>query len=166
MHQEAVQQAKAELTRSRNRMLTLLHQVPEDRLNWSPAPTARTPVQLVGHSAKALHSIADILGGGPLPDFSDIANLDSFLRSREEDMTSKDAAAALLRTNADEYFKVIEGMSDERLAGTVPSPFGPMPMTFALRLGAIHTDGHIAQMEYLQTIWGDRDWYLFSQLPE
>ena len=44
----------------------------------------------------------------------------------------------------------------------VDMPFGlePMPVAVVITFPTFHTRSHIPQIEYIQTIYGDRDWHM------
>ena len=35
-----------------------------------------------------------------------------------------------------------------------------VPMSAGVTFAAYHTHGHVAQMDYIQTIYGDQDWHM------
>ena len=65
--QDIISQAKAELIRAKDRMTRALATTPDDKINWSPSPTARTPIQEVAHSVMAVSGIQGMLTGKPFP---------------------------------------------------------------------------------------------------
>jgi hypothetical protein len=58
---EAINPAIQEANQLNERLLRNLAKTPDDRLNWSPSPTARTPLHLVAHCAFSLGFIHTIL---------------------------------------------------------------------------------------------------------
>ena len=36
-------------------------------------------------------------------------------------------------------------------------------MAVGITFAAYHTHGHVAQMDYIQTIYGDQDWHMQAQ---
>jgi hypothetical protein len=153
-----VEQAKADLGRAAGRLKTLLTKTPEDKLNWSPSPTSRTPVQIVGHSATSIEGIQSMLMGEPFA-FSSTAEMDSRLMESEKEFTSPEQVTELLDKNTAAYDAGLDSLTPEQVASTVHSPMGPMPLSVAIMFPAMHTLGHCGQLEYVQTIYGDRDWY-------
>ena len=57
----------ADLTQAKDQLVRVLGNTPDDRINWSPAETARTPIQIVAHCAFSLGFISDMLIGTPYP---------------------------------------------------------------------------------------------------
>lgn len=43
--EDTISQAKAEFVRAKDQVIRALATTPDDRIHWSPAPTARTPIQ-------------------------------------------------------------------------------------------------------------------------
>ena len=42
---------------------------------------------------------------------------------------------------------------------TLPFGLGQAPLGYFMTMGAAHTQGHIPQIEYIQTLYGDHDWH-------
>lgn len=156
---EEAQKTKQNLIQITDRMIQLLDLTPEDKLNWSPSPTSRTPVQLVGHAAGTLSVILDMLKTKRVPPVSDHAALDAHLREMESKMTSKSDVTALMKRNRDEFASYIDSLDEAGLAEEAPSLRGPAPRVEGITFAVWHTSVHVSQLEYVQTIWGDRDWH-------
>jgi len=119
---------RVEFTGARDVMAHALATTPDDRINWSPSPTARTPVQQVAHAAAAVAHLTATLDGRrfavPTP-----AEADLEFRAWERQFTTRDEVLSLLARNGDAF-------------------------------PALHTRVHAAQIDYIQTIYGDHDWHL------
>jgi hypothetical protein len=78
----------------------------------------------------------------------------------EKGVTTREQALALLNTNSAAFVTWLDELTPERLATMVPLPFdlGEAPLEFMLGVPAWHTNDHAAQMEYIQTCYGDRTW--------
>jgi hypothetical protein len=61
----------------------------------------------------------------------------------------------LIESNTTKVLEALDQISEEKLASTTPTPFGPLPYMVWVNLPAAHMAGHAAQIAYLQTIWGD-----------
>jgi hypothetical protein len=154
-----ITEAKAEFVRAKDRIIRALATTPDDKINWSPAPTARTPVQQVAHSAMSISGIQGMLVGKPFG-YANVAELDTALRKAEKEFTSRDQVVALLEQESATYLAWLDTLTPEQVASTVQLPFGPFPMAAAITFPADHIRNHAAQIDYLQTIWGDHDWYM------
>lgn len=156
---EIVKEAKAEYTRAKDRITKCLATTPDDKVAWSPAPSARTPIELVAHAAMGTAGIQGMLKGEPFP-FNDVAELDEHSRTREKKFTSREQALTLLNESSDSYLAWLDTLSPEQVASTIDLGFGTFPMANAITFAADHLRNHAAQIEYIQTIYGDRDWHM------
>lgn len=84
------------------------------------------------------------------------------MRAAEKEFTTRQQVLSLLEQTSAEYLAWLDTPTPEHLASTVHLPFGPMPMAAGITLPAQHLSGHVAQMDYIQTIYGDRDWHMQS----
>jgi len=158
--EDSISQAKAELVRAKERMAHALATTPDDRIQWSPSPTARTPLQEVAHAAMAISGIQDMLTGKPFP-YAGLAELDTALRVAEKEFTTRAQVLSLLEQNTAEYLAWLDALTPEQLAATVQPPFGPsVPIAVGITFAAYHLSSHVAQMDYIQTIYGDHDWHM------
>src|SRR5687767_8913960 len=89
--------------------------IPEDKLNWKPAPTANSALEIVNHVVNAIKTMQPVLSGGGYgqPDFPHATNLDE--------------ARQLLKDAAHEYAEKLRTLKPEDLQQTVQLGFGPMP---------------------------------------
>ncbi|WP_025229341.1 DinB family protein [Fimbriimonas ginsengisoli] len=158
---EVIQRAKQEFEQSRGRMMGLLKDTPDDKLNWSPSPTARSPLAIVAHAGIAVHNITEMLQGRPFG-ASTSAIADKGFRKEEQEFTSRDEVVALFEKNAAAYVAWIDTLTEEGLNDPITFPFGLGTGTVlhGLTAAARHTEAHIAQLEYVQTIYGDQDWHM------
>lgn len=158
---DAIQIAKQDFEQSRARMLGLLGNTPDDRLNWSPSPTARTPLAIVAHAAISIHHITEMLKGRPFGVPSS-AVADKYFRQEEAKFTSRADVVALFEGNAAAYVAWIDDLTEEGLSDPITFPFGLGTGTVldCLSTPARHTDAHIGQLEYVQTIYGDQNWHI------
>ncbi|MDQ2687772.1 MAG: DinB family protein [Armatimonadota bacterium] len=155
-----VEQAKAEFLRAKEAITQALATTPDDRINWSSAPTARTPIECVAHAAFVVKGLHGVLNGQPLA-ASDPVEADRGLREWEKQFHTRDAVLSLLEQNSADYVAWLDALTPERLASMVEMPFnsGPAPMIVGLTLIPGHMNWHTAQVNYIQTIYGDRDWH-------
>jgi hypothetical protein len=157
--EDIVSQAKAELNRAKDRIAHLLAKTPEDRLKWSPSPTARTPIQVVGHAAASNTYIVDLMTGKPFP-FASLAEADAAGREAEKLFASREQVLSLLEQTTADYFAWLDTLTSEQIGGMVTLPFATLPLAVAITLPADHLRGHAAQLDYIQTCYGDHDWHI------
>lgn len=157
-----VEDARANFAQAKAQLEKAFAGVPDDRLNWSPSETSRTPVEIVAHAADALFHIAEMIDGrlfyqGPS------ADADVRFRAWEKDFKRREDALTLLEKNSAVLLDVLDRLTPERLESemaTLPFGLGQAPVALVLGAPADHTRWHVAQLEYIQTIYGDRDWRL------
>ena len=152
--------AKAQLLHAKARIEHILSTTPDDRLHWSPASTARTPLQQVAHAARSVGAIGDLLEGHPEPGTT--AEADARFVAWEKQFQTREEVLTLLAANCARYCSLLDSFTSEQLAQNIQFPFGlgEGPRIACLGFAGMHTNDHAAQMEYIQTIYGDRDWHL------
>lgn len=146
-----VNQSYKELSAScTRRFLATYSKVPADKLNWSPTPEAKSAFQIAAHVA-ASHEffVMGLQGQSPAEDFPGVMKwIDEKAegyKTQEEVLASINASQARLEQLYDEVGEEILRSRPEDL--------------FYLHLGFRHTDSHAAQIDYLQTCWGDYGFY-------
>jgi len=151
--------ALAEAEQMNDRLLRTFAKVPDDRLRWAPSSSARTPLELVAHCGFSLGFICELLAGKPYP-APTTAQADAEHLERERAVSTRDEALELWTTNHAKYVALIEAMSPEDMSKMIRLPFGlgTAPMSYMVSVGPLHTREHMAQLDYLQTIYGDREW--------
>jgi hypothetical protein len=157
--EDVVSQAKAEFTRAKDRIASCLANTPDDKINWSPSATSRTPVQLVAHAAMGTQGINGMLAGKPFP-FTSMEDMDAHSRAAEKGFTTREQALGLLEKTSAEYLAWLDNLTPEQIGGMVTLPFGQAPMAAAITFAADHLRGHAGQIEYIQTIYGDQSWHM------
>jgi hypothetical protein len=154
-----IPEAKQLFQMSVDRVKRILAKTPDDRLLWSPAPTARTPLAQVVHIANSIHHIhAAMLGTRYATPTMEEA--DAEFLAFEQGYTRREDALALLDKNSTAFFEWLDQLSEDQLSFMVPLPFGmgEAPLDFMLIMLAWHTNDHAAQIDYIQTCYGDRKW--------
>ena len=141
-----------------SRLAQGLATTPDDRINWSPTPTARTPVEVVAHVATVISTFHQVMMGAPFPDIQ-MDNFDAILRRQEAQYKTRESAMSLFETNREAYAEWLGQLSPEALATEVEFPFGKVPMPVAIDMLNDHIVNHTGQLDYIQTIYGDRVWH-------
>ena len=67
-----------------------------------------------------------------------------------------------MEKNADAFVAWLDALMPERLGDLVETPFGmgKVPISVGITFPALHTTWHQAQIEYVQTVYGDLDWHM------
>lgn len=154
---EAIAQAKSRVESAGARLLNLLAHVPDDRLTWSPSPTSRSALVLVGHCARASGFFADTIAGRipetqPSPEAFIAA-----LRGADKQVAGREETVAALEQSQASLVAALDAVRAEDLDVPRASPFGVLPVAFWAEQSAGHLAGHTDQLAYLQTVWGDLD---------
>jgi uncharacterized damage-inducible protein DinB len=152
---ETVADCKARAEKAAERLVKTFSFVPDDKLNWAPSKTARTSLAVVAHCVMTNRIFAKVLRGeaiSPMPTPDEV-----HASSREFEATIHDRAEVvrLLEASREEIAAAFATMTAERFATSPNSPFGPRPMMFWMSVPDMHMSYHDAQINYLQTIWGD-----------
>ncbi len=135
--------------------------VPDDKLNWSVTPTAKSPIRIAAHTALYAGRFAAMLRDQkvPTPD-----NLTEWLAQRdaeETELTCRVEMERVFREGTDEVLAALDTLSPEAIASTIDSGQGwSMSMRFLMDLPGWHATLHMGQIDFLQTCWGDQEVYV------
>lgn len=133
----------------RNRFLHGLDKTPDDRINWSPSPDAKTPLGVAGRLSAFLEFFSHLLETGAMPERPS---------SPPPPPANREAAKGAVEAAFRRLGALIERMSEGDLARQVPTPFGTM---ISAREALGWVPGVISywqgQLNYIQTIYGDLD---------
>jgi hypothetical protein len=156
---QVVAHAIQDFNQAAEQLVRVFKNTPEDRVAWSPSATARTPIQLVAHSAFSIGFIGEMLLGTPYP-AKTMTEADAQFLEMEKGISTAEAALELLQARCEGHISLLESLTESRLEESVVAPFGlgSVPMRLAITFPAAHTRGHTSQLEYLQTIYGNRQW--------
>ncbi len=160
MH-DVVGPVKGKFLNAKSRLLTMVSATPQDRLNWSPSPTSRSVIQIVGHAAMSIRNLTETFEGRTFAIPTPVA-AEAHFREEDKTFTSLEQVLALLDQHSSTFIAFLDSLTPERLGTmvTMPFAFGEMPMSIVIDFPAQHTIWHEAQIEYLQTIYGDHDWHM------
>ena len=151
--------AKSETARASEALLKTFAFVPDEKLGWSPSETSRSGLWILGHCGSANAAFARGIRGEAFPPMS----LEEFSRMVWEagkDTATREEAVRSVQESTAEVLTALDGLTPERGAGMVQTPFGPMPMAFWMTFAGGHMTGHAHQVEYLQTVWGDHQGHM------
>lgn len=155
-----IEQAKADFLQAQQGLIRALDKTPPERQKWSPSDTARSPLEVAAHAAFAVGSMLDNLTGDTFA-IPTTAEADVYFREAEQTLDSRDKVVECLERNGQAYLEWLDTVTPEILAAQmkVPFGFGEVPMTAGISFMAAHLNWHAAQIHYIQTIYGDRDWF-------
>jgi hypothetical protein len=157
---EVVKTTKADLEEAVARMLALLDATPDDRLFWNPSPTARSIGEIAAHAADALGNIVSQMSGAPFP-IPTSAEANQKFREHDRAFKDRGRVRALLEEKKSVYGAFLDSLAPADLDRLAPLPFGlgECPLREFMGAGPMHTRCHNAQIEYIQTLYGDQDWH-------
>ncbi len=154
---DLVASCKQNAVRGMERFLRTFSFVPDDKLTWSPSPTAKTPLRIAAHTALMAGNFAQILRNGKFPDM-EMTQLFAALNAAEEGITTREAVIELFKKNTDDVLASLDALTPEQIASTLQTPFGfAAPMAMFMSAPGNHAQNHASQVDYLQTCWGDQD---------
>ncbi|HVF85745.1 MAG TPA: DinB family protein [Abditibacteriaceae bacterium] len=116
--------------------------IPDDKLNWKPAPTANSALEIINHLVPNILRLSDIISGGDG-------------QFQVEPITTREAAQAAIHHAADEYSIQVSKLSPEELERPVQLPFGEVLCARACSIAVVEAINHHGQLTYIQTLLGD-----------
>lgn len=157
MHE--LETAKAELLQARDRLIALVDATPDDRLAWRPSESARSIVEVAAHCGHALGNILIQMKGTPYP-IPSSGEAEIVFQEHDRQFTGREVVPYFAK-HVDDFVAYLDALTEADLDRRTTMPFGlgEVPLRVFVFAGANHTNGHIAQIEYIQTIYGDRDWH-------
>lgn len=156
---DLISQVKTEFTNASERLKSCLISTPEDKINWAPSETARSPLQLVACGAMGTAGMKNTLSGEPFP-FSSMQEMDATNRANEKKIKTKEEALKLLNDTSTEYLNWLDTLTPEKLNTVAKMPMGDVPMKVAISYPAGHLHCRACQLDYIQTIYGDLTWHI------
>ena len=132
--------------------------VPADKLDWKPAPTANSALEVVGHVLGALNHFLPLITGG---------DKQSHMVSTPAEITNVDEAKTQLLNTAADYAQALRSLTPERLSQPIELPFGTLPLGFVASMAVTDLIHHHGQIAYIQTLLGDTESHFdMSLLPK
>ena len=155
--QAAIDSSKKMLEMVAQRFKLTLGYVPDDKLNFKPAETCKSPLQIAAHVAVSNYNFITIikgeLAGDPTEMFAESHRREQAITTREQALAEFDASIKAVQAELD-------NITDERFHSEIQTPIINAPMIFWMNLPARHIDNHASQIDYIQTIYGDMDWHI------
>jgi hypothetical protein len=156
-----IELAKRWTKASEARLLSALKTTPDDKLTWAPSSTCRTALQVAAHAGVVTMMMSRMIAGESMPGgMPTIPQITAMAKAEEDKITSREQAAGLIESSTAMVMKGLDSMSPETLASAIPTPFGESPMASFVLLPSGHMDSHAAQIDYIQTIYGDTDMHM------
>lgn len=134
--------------------------VPDERLSWTPTPTAKSALRIAAHTALYAGRFAAMIRDRRLPAPE---NLEEWLAERAAEeiaITSREEVERVFREGTAEVLAALDSLSDEEQGMSLESGHGSFPMRRLMELPGWHATLHTGQIDFLQTCWGDQQVYL------
>jgi len=122
--------------------------IPDDKLDWKPAPEANSALEIAHHLLETIAHITAML--------CKTKSGDSVQEKPEsEKPASREEAKKQLIAAGEDYIAFLQTVTPEDLQTTVDSPFGKMPFWFMANIVVTDAIHHHGQIAYIQTLLGD-----------
>ena len=135
--------------------------MPDDKLHWTPTPTAKSAIRIAAHTALYAGRFAKMIRDRRLPV---TGSLQEWLAKRDAEemaITTREEVETVLREGTKEVLEALDTLKPEDIELSLDSGHGwAMPMTFLIGLPGLHATLHAGQIDYLQTCWGDMEVYV------
>jgi hypothetical protein len=93
-----------------------------------------------------------------LPFGDEIPEFVARINAAAEALTNRSEIESLFRQNTDEVIAALDTLTPEAIGMTLDTGLGlSVSMTRLMMLPGTHAFSHAAQIDYLQTCWGDED---------
>lgn len=140
--------------------LKALSHVPDDKLDWTPTPTAKSAIRIAAHTAIYAGNFAKMIRDRRLPFGDEIPEFVARNQAAEVAITSKAEMEQVFRKNTDEVIAALDTLTPEDVVLVLDTSLGwTVPMTRLMNLPGWHATLHTGQIDYLQTCWGDEEVY-------
>jgi hypothetical protein len=135
--------------------------VPDDKLTWTPTPTAKSALRIAAHTALYAGRFAHMIRERRLPAPDNLAQWLAERDTEEVAITSREEMERVFREGTDEVLAALDTLTPDDIEGSLDSGQGwSMPMTQLMGLPGFHATLHAGQIDYLQTCWDDQHVYV------
>lgn len=129
-----------------------LEAIPDGNESKSWGGTSRSAIQIAAECVEFINSSTNSL------DKAQMELTQEGFAASEERIKSKQQAIEELREANRKFVQKVESLSDEQLAETVTAPWGtPLSRANYAAIVPTHTFYHDGQLNYIQTLYGDKD---------
>lgn len=158
---DPIEAAKQRAVSGMEMFLRNFSHVPDDKLVWTPTPTAKSAIRIAAHTALYAGRFAAMIRERRLPTPADLGAWLAERDAEEIALTDRAEMERVFRTGTAEVLAALDGLAPEDVALTLDSGQGwTMPMTQLMVLPGWHATLHTGQIDYLQTCWDDQQVYV------
>src|SRR5690349_23220267 len=101
--------------------LKTLSFVPDDKLDWTPAPTAKGAIRIAAHTAIYAGNFAKMIRDRKLPFGDEIPEFVARMEAAEKALTSRTEMESLFRQNTHELVAALDTLTPEAIDTTLDS---------------------------------------------
>lgn len=159
-HTEMVGHAAGFAESGKGRFLKTFDAVSDDKYGYSPAEGANTPIQIGAHIAVANHGFAGMIEEGDDDQMPEMDVVLKMMAIEEAKIDTAEKVVAAVEESHARLMTAINGLSAERFGATIPSPFGDMAIAELIFYPGTHYHSHAAQVDYVQTCYGDHGFHM------
>lgn len=135
--------------------------VPDDKLTWTPTPTAKSAMRIAAHTALYAGRFAAMIRDRRLPFPDDLSEWLAQRNAEEEAITTREEIERVFREGTAEVLEALDNLTPDDMGASLDSGQGWfMPMTQLMGLPGFHATLHAGQIDYLQTCWDDQQVYV------
>jgi len=131
-------------------LLAALQYTPDEKLDWVPLGSAKTPRAIVVECAAGYKWLGAELRG----EAGAAAVWESI---KAEDYPTREALTQLVGETETEMLAAIDGLTEAQLEEKRQVFWGEETVRDLMWMGVIHTNYHVGQLNYIQTLWGDTE---------
>jgi hypothetical protein len=158
---DSVESAKENVVQGMEMFLRNFAHVPDERLTWSPTPTAKSAIRIAAHTALYAGRFARMIRDRQLPKVDSLEEWLTQRNAEEAALTSRQEIERVFREGTAEVIAALDTLSSEEQEMSLDSGQGwSMSMSFLMNLPGWHATLHTGQIDYLQTCWNDQEVYV------
>jgi glutathione S-transferase len=139
-------------------MLTTARAMPEDKLRWKPLDSGRSALELARECTQSLNWCTGVLQGEPMPDFT--PEVMQAMQSEQAQWATLDDCERASVAKFEKLEAIVRSYPDGDLEKTIQLPFIPgkdFSMADMIMVPYWNNTYHTGQINYIQTLYGDRE---------
>lgn len=138
---------RAAVLRAQNRLKDTFSHVTDDRLDYRPSATSKSPLRIVAHVGASNLHFASVLRGEK-QEGEDLGAIFARIEAEEQRYKTRAEVEALIEDSVGQILAAYDQLDP------VAVEANPQ-LQFYVTLPAYHMVNHAAQIDYIQTTWGD-----------
>lgn len=154
----AIAYAKESAVSGMEMFLRNFSHVPDDKLNWAPAPTAKSALRIAAHTSLYAARFAWMIRERKLPSSEGLEAWLARRNAEEMAITSREEIEPIFRKGTTELLAALDALKGEDLEECLPGT--TLSMSHVITIPGMHAFLHTGQIDLLQTCWDDQEIYL------